>query len=199
MEQAVISLPLGVATLTVPAEEATRILLERFIPGAVQPKPENAVPRIGELWPEQGGVYAGQMRGVDGAADYHLVVAAGDEGQQAELEWGGSGEEEPGATSEWDGKANTAVLVASANEHPAAEWAAGLSVSGHHDWYLAARRESALCYANLPELFDKAWYWTSTQYSPDDAWLQYFYNGSQGSHGKHGVFRVRAVRRVLSL
>lgn len=199
MEQAVISLPLGVATLTVPAEEATRILLERFIPGAVQPKPENAVPRIGEFWPEQGGVYAGQMRGVDGAVDYHLVVAAGDEGQQAELEWGGSGEEEPCATSEWDGKANTAALVASVNEHPAAEWAAGLSIGGHHDWYLAARRESALCYANVPELFDKVYHWTSTQFSPYYAWIQTFFNGSQYYDAKNFDFRVRAVRRVLSL
>lgn len=199
MEQAVISLPLGVATLTVPAEEATRILLERFIPGAVQPKPENAVPRIGEFWPEQGGVYAGLMRGVDGSADYHLVIAAGDEGQQAELEWGGRGKDEPGATSEWDGKANTAALVASVHAHPAAEWAASLSIGGHHDWYLAARRESALCYANVPELFDKVYHWTSTQYSPGSAWNQNFYDGSQDGNDKSYDFRVRAVRRVLSL
>lgn len=199
MEQAVISLPLGVATLTIPAEEATRILLERFMPGAVPPNLARAVPRIGEFWPEQGGVYAGLMRGVDGGADYHLVVAAGDEGQQAELEWGGRGEEELGATSEWDGKANTAALAASEHAHPAAEWAAGLSIGGHHDWYLAARRESALCYANVPELFDKVYHWTSTQYSPYGAWCQDFYGGGQNSNGEDYGFSVRAVRRVLSL
>lgn len=33
-----------------------------------------AVPSIGQAWPGQGGIYAGLMRGRDGAPDYHLIV-----------------------------------------------------------------------------------------------------------------------------
>jgi len=31
-------------------------------------------PRIGTLWAEHGGIYAGIVRGQDGASDYHLIL-----------------------------------------------------------------------------------------------------------------------------
>jgi hypothetical protein len=31
-------------------------------------------PRIGTLWVEHGGIYAGIVRGTDGASDYHLIL-----------------------------------------------------------------------------------------------------------------------------
>jgi hypothetical protein len=44
---------------------------------------------------------------------------------------------------------------------------------------LPTRREQALCFANTPELFEKNWYWSSTQYAADAAfaWCQYFSSG----------------------
>jgi hypothetical protein len=33
-------------------------------------------PALGAPWPEQGGIYAGLVRGIDGAPDYHLIVGA---------------------------------------------------------------------------------------------------------------------------
>ncbi|MBM2883961.1 DUF1566 domain-containing protein [Chromobacterium phragmitis] len=197
MQQATINLPLGKATLIVPAEDAARILIEQFTQSSR--KPAASLPKIGEYWPGQGGVYVGLMRGHDGQPDYHLIAAPGEAGFVKEITWGGYEKDEPDAKSEWDGKANTLALARSSIDHPAAEWAAGLEIDGHADWYLPARRESVLCYANTPELFEKAWYWTSTQCSPGGAWLQGFGDGGQDTCHKNDELRARAVRRFVHL
>ncbi|OVE45612.1 DUF1566 domain-containing protein [Chromobacterium violaceum] len=197
MQQATISLPLGKATLTVPAEDAARILIEQFT--RTSSTPAVKLPKIGELWPEQGGVYAGLMRGQSGQPDYHLIVADTEAGFVKEITWGGYEKDEPNAKSEWDGQANTLALARSDIEHPAAEWASGLEINGYADWYLPARREAALCYANVPELFEKAWYWTSAQCSPGVAWYQGFVDGYQNTYHKGNELRARAVRRFVNL
>lgn len=46
------------------------------------------------------------------------------------------------------------------------------------------------------EAFAAGRYWSSTEYSATDAWLQNFYNGFQGNYVKTYSTRVRAVRRV---
>ncbi|PRP68627.1 DUF1566 domain-containing protein [Chromobacterium amazonense] len=46
------------------------------------------------------------------------------------------------------------------------------------------------------EAFADVWYWSSTQYSPHDAWGQDFDDGYQGHCHRHGELRARAVRRV---
>lgn len=135
-------------------------------------------PRIGEVWQEQGGVYAGIIRPEDGAAAYHLIVASGSDGEASDMAWGAYGESEPGAESKWDGKANTTALARSYHDHPAAEWASGLQINGHADWYLPAQRELMLCWVNTPELFAKEWHWSSTQFSSGGAWTQGFTTGS---------------------
>ena len=156
------------------------------------------IPAIGQPWPEQGGIYAGLMRGAAGKPDYHLVVPAGPKGFIAKVAWGGYEKDEAAAGSEYDGYANTRALVNSKHSHPAAEWAAELEIEGHTDFYLPSRRELALCYANVPELFEKAWHWSSTQYSPYYAWFQIFGGGNQSSDHKDYEYRARAVRRVLN-
>lgn len=156
------------------------------------------IPAIGQPWPEQGGIYAGLMRGAAGKPDYHLVVPAGPKGFIAKVAWGGYEKDEAAAGSEYDGYANTRALVNSKQSHPAAEWAAELEIEGHTDFYLPSRRELALCYAHVPELFEKAWHWSSTQFSPNDAWVQNFGGGSQLSVRKDSECRARAVRRVVT-
>jgi len=155
-------------------------------------------PPIGEIWKGQGGIYAGLMRGEGSQPDYHLVVAVGDQVEVEEITWGGAGQAEPRACSDRDGRANTLALVESEHSHPAAEWAATREVDGHRDFYLPARRELRLCWVNVPELFADAWYWSSTQYSPNLAWIQDFDDGYQYDVHKDYEYRARAVRRVLT-
>ena len=155
-------------------------------------------PAIGQYWQGQGGFYAGLMRGQDGQPDYHLVVTAADLGEAKSITWGGKGESESGAESEWDGKANTNALLNSGRSHPAAEYAAGLTVEEHRDFYLPSRRELRLCWVNVPEHFAKEWYWSSTQCSPRYAWFQIFGDGGQDYDRKVNELRARAVRRVLT-
>ena len=46
------------------------------------------------------------------------------------------------------------------------------------------------------EAFEEAWHWSSTQYSADDAWVQYFADGSQGISGKEFEASARACRLI---
>ena len=46
------------------------------------------------------------------------------------------------------------------------------------------------------EAFEEAWYWSSTQYSADGAWVQNFSNGCQGHDDKKYAGRARAVRLI---
>ena len=153
-------------------------------------------PAIGSYWHGEGGIYAGQVRGEDGAPDYHLIVTTDPAGQVEAITWGSAGQSEPGATSDRDGLANTRALCASEHDHPAAQWAADLSIDGIRDWYLPARHELRLCYLNVPEQFStEDWYASSTQYSPYGAWVQDFGDGYQGLGHKGNERRAVAVRR----
>jgi len=63
---------------------------------------------------------------------------------------------------------------------------------------LPTRREQALLFANLPEEFEKRYYWSSEQRAGDPgyAWVQYFTDGYQGYGRKSSQYRARAVRRL---
>jgi hypothetical protein len=157
------------------------------------------IPTIGQPWPEQGGVNAGLMRGSNGKPDYYLIIATNDDGKNPSVEWGTYGTEVDGADCEFDGLANTTALLKAETEHPAASWAAGVMIEGHNDFYLPARREQSLMYANCPELFDNSWHWSSTQSSALHAWLQYFAGGHQYVDYKDISLAARAVRRFYPL
>ena len=112
------------------------------------------------------------IRGEDGAPDYYLIVPILTE--QLRAEWGGYGEECEGATSMSDGLANTRALLADTNEHPAAKLASEFTADGHSDFYLPARRELQAAEANVPELFEKAYHWSSSQFSANTAYYVAF-------------------------
>ena len=81
----------------------------------------------------------------------------------------------------------------------AGKWAAGLSVDGHADFALPFRKEQALAFANVPELFKAEYYWSCEQHASDsdDAWGQYFSYGDQYGWSKDSDLRARAVRRLV--
>jgi hypothetical protein len=76
--------------------------------------------------------------------------------------------------------------------HDAMKWAQEFGDGAR----LPTRFESALLYAHLQGQFDAdAWHWTSTQYSEDRAWSQFFSGGTQGGNGKEFEALARLVRR----
>jgi len=164
----------------------------------LQAVPEESLlvpPPLGSYWPGQGGFNAGLVRGEDGAPDYYLIVPQLTE--QLSAAWGGYGEEVEGASSASDGLANTRALLADSNDHPAAKLASEFTADGHSDFYLPARRELQLAEANVPELFEKAYHWSSSQRSAYVAYLMVFEGGWLDVNRKDGEFLVRPVRRFI--
>jgi len=160
------------------------------------------IPCIGAMWPEQGGIYAGIMRGEFGHG-YHLIIAPVD-AELIDLEWGDDFKMIDGAISDRDGLKNSLAIRDYARSvekrFPAACLALNNATNGFTDWYLPSRHEARLAYLNAPETFNTdAWYWTSTQYAGNasSAWSQNFDGGDQNYGGKGYKGRVRAVRRFL--
>lgn len=146
-------------------------------------------PAIGEYWPGQGGIYAGDFRGSDGTV-YGLIV--GKEEDIGRARWAQAGERD---LSDWDGLANTAALR---NDCPAAKLAAGYVIDGHTDFYLPARRELQLAAANLHDTFGKeSWCWTSTPHGEYFAWAVDFEVGRTYGPNRTREFRVRPFRRFI--
>ena len=199
MKPEMITLKAGQATIKMPATALAQLALASVIGQMVQQQPApalpaGAVPALGAYWPGQGGVNAGLMRGLDGARDYYLIVAAADIGDHA---WGGYREESK-ATSKSDGKANTEWLCNEETQHPAANACAEYKADGHHDFYLPAAAELYHCWVNCPEVFAQdRYYWSSSQRSADNAFNMLFGGGIQVSDVKYYELRVRPVRRLF--
>ncbi|MBI6912469.1 DUF1566 domain-containing protein [Pseudomonas juntendi] len=147
-------------------------------------------PAIGEIWPGQGGIYAGIVPARNGAEAYHLII--GDE--LGRFEWGPHEVEAP-ATSLIDGQANTLALLESSDEYPAAKAAAAHQADGHNDFYLPAAAELYEAWLNLGYK-DWGWVWSSSQRSANTAFCLDFDDGFQGYVGKGDDLRVRPVRRL---
>lgn len=157
---------------------------------AAAPAPDDTGrPAIGEYWPGQGGIYAGDFRSSDGTV-YGLIV--GKEEDIGRARWAQDGERD---LSDWDGLANTAALR---NDCPAAKLAADYVIDGHTDFYLPARRELQLAAANLHDTFGKeSWYWTSTPRGEYFAWAVDFEHGFTSHRFRFSEFRVRPFRRFI--
>ncbi len=157
--------------------------------------PVASTPALGEIWNGQGGRFGGTMPARDGKHAYHLIVA---EGHGEKLKFGLEYSDCSEASSHHDGKANTTALLANTKNHAAAAWAADKGVGPHEDFYLPAHAELCLLWINVPQLFEKeGWYWSSTQYSSDNAWAQDFAYGDSNVRSKFNEFRSVAVRRLV--
>lgn len=157
-------------------------------------------PRIGELWEEQGGLYAGIMRGEAAHADYHLIVPTDPRTSIKSIAWAKAEHVLQGVFSELDGLANTQLLCATADIFPAANWARGLHVNGFQDYYLPARHELLLMYLNLARIMRlHHCYWSSTIDAGNlsCAWVQDVNYGDQYTTLQSGLRSAWAVRRVM--
>jgi hypothetical protein len=117
--------------------------------------------------------------------------------------WGAYGTTVEGtSTGIGTGKRNTELIAAYLNRIGASGKAAQLCdelvIDGYDDWFLPSKDELNLMYANLKEKgmgeFGSGWYWSSSEYSADHSWIQYFGDGSQDYYDKISSGRVRAVR-----
>ncbi|MDI2594998.1 DUF1566 domain-containing protein [Pseudomonas sp. 681] len=147
-------------------------------------------PALGEVWPGQGGIYAGVMPARGDTAAYHLIL--GDE--LGRFEWGQYGDESP-ATSLIDGKANTLALIESGGDYPAAKAAVSHEADDHADFYLPAAAELYEIWLNLNGKIE-GWVWSSSQRSAYYAFGMYFVDGTQYYVVKINELRVRPVRRL---
>lgn len=154
------------------------------------------LPTFGEVVPGEGGRLGAIMRGdiVAGIRqpDYAIIVP---DLPGITLPWGKRGQDVTGAASLTDGMTNTAAML-TAKCPPALRIAKLKTSEGHTDLYLPARAEYWALRANVPELFDKAWHWSSTQGSSGSAFIQSFEGGGSSWVGKVSDCRVRAVRRI---
>lgn len=154
------------------------------------------LPTFGEIVPGEGGRLGAIMRGhvIDGVRepDYAVIVP---DLPATEMQWGKYGTEIKGADSLTDGLRNTQAMLA-AKCPPAMHIAKLATAEGHTDLYLPSRGELWALRANVPELFEKSWHWSSTQDSADFAFAQLFERGYSDWYGKDYDFRVRAVRRI---
>lgn len=159
--------------------------LKKFAPDSLTP------PAIGDYWPGQGGLYGGLRHYPEGLC--HIIFAAKDVGKHAYGEHGTSVE----ATSNIDGRENTAILVNRDGSHPAADAAYAYTCDGHSDFYLPSSGELHHGYLYLPESFEKDLYISSTQRSADTAYDMDFEDGWLHSSGKSDERLARPVRRIL--
>ncbi|MDD0977108.1 DUF1566 domain-containing protein [Pseudomonas fontis] len=150
-----------------------------------QPSP----PAIGEIWPGQGGIYAGIMPARNGQEAYHLILGE----DLGRFEWGQYDDESP-ATNLIDGWANTTALVERGG-HPAAEAAALHIADGHADFCLPAAAQLYEIWLNLNGKLED-WVWSSSQRSADTAFIMGFADGTQDDSAKYNELRVRPVRRL---
>lgn len=191
MNTDIVEVRVGEARIEIPHAVVVQNFLASLGPAQPQQKSTQHL-RVGEMWEEQGGIYAGIMRGDD--CLYHLIICPARQMDTPSLEWGPVGKT-TAATSNWDGLGNTLALTG--DKHPAAQHCAAMDANGFSDWYLPARREASLCAATCPDAFSEGWHWTSTQYSAHGAHIQDFSDGHQHNRFKDGSYRVRAVRRFI--
>lgn len=109
-----------------------------------------------------------------------------------------------GITSNTNGEGNTTSLVALADigaPYQAAIACDSLSIHGQTDWYLPGRDElNNNYYLNRMAIgnFDLTgnFYWSSSEQSNVNAWIQRFSDGTSTANGKtNNTFRIRCARR----
>ena len=138
-----------------------------------------------------------------------LEVAPVDQStSQVWIEGGSTQKTENGNTSTaiGTGLANSnAIIDQTGHTGSAAQVCRSYNGGGLTDWYLPSKDELAAIWDNLVNDgtgvnsgvggFASAYYWSSTEYSNGNAWLQYFASGDQYNFNKNDLaFYVRAVR-----
>ena len=100
-----------------------------------------------------GGFYAGRIR--IGDQVFALIVAPKADGEHEDAPWNDTDNTVDGAKSYFDGLANTDAMASAGSE--LANWARGLRIEGHDDWYLPSQDELEIIYRNLKPTAEANW------------------------------------------
>ncbi|WP_052172562.1 DUF1566 domain-containing protein [Psychroserpens jangbogonensis] len=196
-------------TFTITATNAIGISLASSASNSVTPSSQPQPPAIGDL--RDGGVVfyiaptPTDLDG-DGTLDTGLVCALID--QSTYIRWYNGSNLLTGAAGEaiGTGSSNTeAIIVIQGNtDFYAAKLCKDLSLEGHNDWFLPSKDELNLMRQNIGQGnvlglgniggFSNGFYWSSTEFSTNDAWLQDFGSGNQFPNGKINSDHIRSVR-----
>ncbi|MBU1718124.1 MAG: hypothetical protein KKA07_03530, partial [Bacteroidetes bacterium] len=138
--------------------------------------------------------HGGRVIYIDGTGE---GLIATQQNQSTSAKWGCWGVSIPGATSNSDGAANTAAIVASCSSSPiAAGICDELTMNYYSDWFLPAKDQLNYLYLQKDIVGGTLWdqYWSSTEYNDLEAKRQYFSNGTQSNVSKNTYLYVRCVR-----
>ena len=102
------------------------------------------------------------------------------------------------STSLGTGASNTAKIISSCYEIDfAARLCDEFELNGYSDWFLVSKDELNILFQNrsyIGGFIDDSPYWSSSESSSDEAWIQYFPNGYQLKYFKNFTCIVRPVR-----
>jgi len=120
---------------------------------------------------------------------------------QVEAPWGCTGESVAGADGKESGKGKTntqAIIKGCRDGDTAAKKASAYRGGGKSDWFLPSKEELNSIYINLYSAgigdIENSLYWSSSEDSANNAWIQKFSYGLQLSTIKNYKLRVIAVR-----
>jgi hypothetical protein len=131
---------------------------------------------------------------VDGTGQHGLIAAPSD---QSSGVWGCAETSIATSTAIGTGQANTTAIVNGCTDTGiAAKICNDLDLNGYNDWFLPSKDELNQMYLHKAAIggFADYGYWSSSEFSADNAWLQGFGDGSQPNISKSSTFNVRAVR-----
>ena len=165
---------------------------------------------VGELW---GG---GIVFYVYDEGQHGLIASLYDLDGGGGIQWGLFAIDVSNCESMTDGLTNSAsIKAAGASGAHAAGLCDTFSAGGYNDWYLPSNREMYLLASQdvlIDEILDNdgdpntagfnqeyiastyGRYWTSTEYSPTNAWSYRFAYGYSTNYSKNSYYRVRAIR-----
>jgi len=156
---------------------------------AIRFKKSDVTGSVGDNY--QGGIIAY----VDNTGEHGIIAAPTD--QSTGIPWNGSYTTTTTGTSIGDGKSNTTKIVqVQGDGNYAAKICDDLVLNGYDDWFLPSKDELNMLYQNRNMIggFSTDYYWSSSEYNYNNAWIQNFDNGFQDAYNKYTTCSVRAVR-----
>jgi len=136
---------------------------------------------------------------IDSTGQHGLIAANSD--QNTFIPWWNGGYITTGAlgTAVGTGQLNTAMIISIQSAGSYAATACSQPNNGYSDWFLPSKDELKLMYINLHAKglgnFSGAYYYSSSEYNANEAWVHDFAQNSQFNYFKNNSARVRACRK----